>query len=254
METAIITGGGSGIGQALAWEMAARSVHVTVIGRQELKLLTTQERFPDKIEIITADISSEQGCQKVIGSFAQSKIDYLIHNAGIIEPIASLQQVGLKDWRKTFAINVDATLVLAQGLYQQLQGGRVLNISSGAAHHSIPSWAAYCSSKAALFMLYQCWNAEQDDVAFGSVMPGIVDTNMQTTIRDSDSMPDANHDFFKQLKQQDRLIPVSTVAHFLTWLLMDTSLETFKEKEWDIYQQWHHAQWMQEADEVPELD
>ena len=254
METAIITGGGSGIGQALAWEMAERNVHVTVIGRQEKKLLSTQERFPGKIKIIIADISSEQECQKVIDSFTQSKIDYLIHNAGIIEPIVPLKQVGLKDWRKTFAVNVDSTLVLAQGLYQQLKGGRVLNISSGAAHHPIPSWAAYCCSKAALFMLYQSWNAEQYDVAFGSVMPGIVDTNMQTAIRDSHFMPDANHDFFKQLKQQGRLIPVSTVAHFLAWLLMDTSLETFKEKEWDIYQRWHHAQWMQEADKVPELE
>ena len=129
-----------------------------------------------------------------------------------------------------------------------------MHISSGAAHKPIASWAAYCCSKAALYMLYECFKEEFQDIAFASVMPGIVNTNMQTTIRSSEAMISQDHQFFIDLKSNSKLIECQTVAKFLSWLLLKVKKQELRDKEWDIYDKSHHPCWVSENCVVPSLD
>ncbi|MDB5373386.1 MAG: family oxidoreductase, partial [Belnapia sp.] len=117
-------------------------------------------------------------------------LDILINNAGVIDPIAGIAETDPADWARNITINligayngVRAVLpgMLAGG------GGRIVNISSGAAYRPLEGWSAYCTGKAGLAMLTQSIaleTAAQGIRVFG-FSPGTIDTEMQVKIRAS---------------------------------------------------------------------
>ncbi|HBI21050.1 MAG TPA: sepiapterin reductase [Legionella sp.] len=250
----VVTGGGRGIGRALALALAARGQSVCILGRGEDDLMHVAALSP-RIEYVCADVSIPEGRQRVKTHLHHAPVIHgLIHNAGIIEPIMPIGDVDELSWQHCMATHVDAPLFLTQLLLDKLTAGRVLNISSGAAHFPVAGWAAYCVSKAALSMLTQCWQLECPLTAFASVMPGIIDTEMQARIREAHHMNPDKRDFFKQLKQDHRLLSPETVAAFLCWLLLDLNTTHFGSKEWDIYDTHHHSAWLVPPHHVPALE
>lgn len=250
----IITGGGSGIGQALAITLAQRQQSVLIIGRRIEALQKTASQ-DERISYFQADISTESG-RGDLCSFLQDcqQVSGLVHNAGVIEPIAPIQTLQLADFEQVLATNVAAPLCLNQLLLPKLTGGRVLHIGSGAAYFPVQGWAAYCTSKAALSMMTQCWKEECQDPAFTSVMPGIIDTPMQSVIRHSHHMAPDRVAFFQNLKDNQQLVSAETVALFLAWLLLDIERDLYSSKEWDIYDQSHHQHWLVPPHQVPSFE
>ena len=246
----IITGGGSGIGQALAFNLAQRGQKVLIIGRNQAHLQQTAANSP-LIDYLVADVTLEDDRLKIMEYVQSQPLSGLVHNAGIIEPITAIETITQAQLRLIMATNVEAPLLLTNKLFQQLQNARVLNIGSGAAHFPIPTWAAYCVSKAALAMLTRCWQIESLTMHVASVMPGIIDTPMQDLIRHASLMDAQKRDFFQRLKDQRQLISCATVASFLTWLLLDVDAASFVAQEWDIYDQTHHDLWLKPPHVVP---
>ena len=112
----------------------------------------------------------------------------LIHNAGIIGPVGSMFNVETNLWNETIQVNLLAVQQLTKLLYTSMvkaQRCRVTTISSGAAVNSLESWSAYCTSKAGLEMWTRSLADEGSShgISAVSVAPGIVDTDMQATIR-----------------------------------------------------------------------
>jgi benzil reductase ((S)-benzoin forming) len=249
----VITGGGSGIGQALAVELASCDKDILIVGRDMARLEQTKALYPRRIDCVSLDLTHESN-QLIDSLQDENKIAGLIHNAAMIEPIAPLGEITMSQWKNHFSLNLDAPLSITQSLLKKLTNGRILMISSGAAHSAIPCWAAYCCSKAALHMLYQCFKAEYPDIGFASVMPGIVDTNMQTEIRASKLMKNDDSQFFSQLKLEQKLIAPKTVAKFLAWLLLDVDKNQYSKNEWDIYDTSHHQFWCSNGCSVPPLE
>lgn len=251
----IITGGGSGIGRALALSLAARGKEILIIGRREQLLRETAASASARIDYLCADVATLDGLHAIknhLGSITQ--IEGLVNNAGTLQPLAELKDMDPAEWQYALNTNLNAALFLPQMLYEKLIQGRVLNIGSGAAYFAIKGWGAYCVSKAALAMLSKCWQLESKSISFASVMPGIIDTNMQVIAR-SDANPD--HDkgnFYFRLKEQGRLVAPETVAEFLTWLLLDVDNQTFVSREWDIYDTKHHANWLKPPHQVLHWD
>ncbi len=250
----VVTGGGSGIGQALAIALAKRGQSVVITGRR-IEALQQTAAQNDHITYIQADISHEEGRARLINYLERFKqLAGLIHNAGVIDPIIPITDIPLEQFRKVMATNVEAPLQLNQALLSRLKGGRVLHVGSGAAYFPVKGWMAYCTSKAALSMLTQSWQLECRDPAFASVMPGIIDTPMQDKIRHSSDMEADKLNFFKELKTNNKLLAPETVALFLTWLLLDVESKTYVDKEWDIYDNSHHRHWLIEPYQVPSFE
>lgn len=242
----IITGGGTGIGAALAKRLVSRSQKVLIVGRRANKLLETQNQCSDQslIRTVVADVSKPEGRQAILDSLDKYEIvDNLVHNAAVLEPVGPLIDVTPEDWNKHMSINVEGPLFLTKILLPLLsqknendKGGRVLHVSSGAAHHEYRGWGPYCTSKAALHMVYKVLAAELMPlgIAVGSARPGVVDTEMQELIRAKTEyeVPDVSR--FKVMKEQGSLVDPDDVAKFLDWLLHATDDMEFSEKEWDI--------------------
>lgn len=251
----ILTGGGSGIGKALAQALAKRGKTVLIVGRR-LSALQETAKSSSLIQYLCADVSTEEGLH-AIKTYVEPlpHIEALVNNAGTLEPIAAIKDLSPSAWHQAFSTNVDAALFLPQLLYSQLSQnlkakGRVLNIGSGAANIAIQGWSAYCVSKAALAMLTRCWQMESEAVAFANVKPGIVDTPMQDLARKGLATDPMQTDFYISLKQKQLLITPETLAEFLIWLLLDTDAITYSSQEWDIYDTSHHIHWLKPPHQV----
>lgn len=236
MKHILITGGGTGIGRALAGRFADKGWRVTIVGRRLNLLQEVARDYPDKISIISADVGSIQDRQKIV-SEAKGTLDLLVHNAAVLGPVGPILDQSPEDWKSHMATNVEGPLFLTQALLPNLvENSRVVNISSGAAHQGIPGWGMYCTSKAALFMLGQLLKDElaQRNIWFGSVRPGIVDTPMQAEIRalEPENFPMVEQ--FRQYKATGALVTSELVAQYLEWLLLEVSGPQLGEREWDI--------------------
>lgn len=243
----VITGGGTGIGRALALNLASKGCSVLIAGRRQAMLDEVVAENPLKISAISVDLSNPSGRDDLLAHIGNKSLTALVHNAGILEPLRPLREISLPEWQFAQQVNVEAPLFLSQALLVNLKGGRVLHLSSAMAHMAAAGWGCYCVTKSALYMLYQMFNKEQSDIAFGSVMPGITDTNMQSLIREAEGLPDKDSAFFNRLYDESMLLSPETVAAFLSYLLLETSPDVFREKEWDIYDSKHHPHWLGEG-------
>lgn len=240
---AIVTGGGTGLGRAIAVEIGQRGHPVMVVGRRAQPLQETAALLDDRCETVVADVANPAGREQIVAAVGERRVAFLVHNAAVLTPVGPLARIGLEDWRQAMQINVEAPLFLTQALLPRLVGGRVLHISSGAAHNALAGWGAYCVSKAALYMLYQMLYAEHGDIAAGSVRPGVVDTPMQELIRaqSEDDFPAVER--FRQLHREGQLRSPAEVASFIGWVLTETTTEAYRLHEWDINNPDHVAQW-----------
>jgi benzil reductase ((S)-benzoin forming) len=246
-ELALVTGGGTGLGRALARKLAGRGLDVLVVGRRAAPLQETCEAAPDRMTSVAADVSSPRGREAVVAAVGERPVRCLVHNAGVLTPIGPLAEVTEQDWSYALSVNLHGPLFLTQALLPKLPGGRVLHMSSGAAHNGYPGWGAYCVSKAALHMLYQVLREELRvrDIAVGSLRPGVVDTPMQGLIREQtpDRFPAVER--FVQLHQSGQLEDPDEVADFTTWLLLDVAADSYAAEEWSFTDEEHRKLWRQ---------
>jgi benzil reductase ((S)-benzoin forming) len=250
----VITGGGRGIGAALAQKLAQANHTVLILGRTQTALDAVAKTSPH-IQTLCADVASPEGRDTIMQHLSTvPHIQGLVHNAGVINPMEPIQTLSEDAWRTILETNLNAPFFLTQKLLQELIGGRVLYIGSGAAHFPVQTWAPYCVSKAGLSMLARCWQLEYPDIASTCVMPGIVDTAMQGAIRASEHLNPEKRQFFQELKQNNKLVSPETVAAFLSWLLLDSDEDRYISQEWDIYDTQHHVEWLTPPHYVPRLD
>jgi NAD(P)-dependent dehydrogenase (short-subunit alcohol dehydrogenase family) len=154
---------------------------------------------------------------------AFGRVDVLVNNAGVIEPIGPLATSDPGAWAHALAITLGGVyngmravlpLMRAQG------GGIILNVGSGAAHNPMEGWSHYCAAKAAALMLTRCAHLENKGrgVRVVSLSPGTVQTDMQKKIRASGINPVSQMDFASHA-------PVSVPARALVWLCSDDAAE-----------------------------
>ena len=117
-------------------------------------------------------------------------IDILVNNAGVIEPIGLLAHSDPVSWRRNIEINLIGAYHAVRAVLPQMVAARVgtiVNLSSGAAHRPLEGWSAYCAAKAGLAMLTDAIALEtaQSGIRIFGFAPGVIDTDMQVTIRAS---------------------------------------------------------------------
>lgn len=250
----LITGASSGIGKALAIQLASLGHKIIATGRNSAALDKLQSSYPENIKTVTADISTHSGLQEIISALPEN-LDgiHLVNNAGIATPCL-IQDMNESEFNQHYLVNVKAPVLLTSMLLPHLKnGGRILNISTGLAHYALPGFSAYGITKAALYLFKEYCNAElgNQGITCGSAMPGIVDTPIQEHIRASDSSHINSIHLFHGFKQRGELLGSDTAARFLAWLLLEAKTDEFIKGDWDIYDTKHHHHWAKPGEFVP---
>ena len=237
---AVVTGASGGVGRALCAALAERGVSVLALGQDMARLAACEAGDPKgRIEGLAADLTDERGRESVRERIKTwGRIRFLVHSAAVIDPIAQIELLEPAAFRRAYAINVEAPLFLTKGLLDSFEpgGGRILHLSSGAAHTPVAGCLAYCSSKAAFHMIYRVLQLELSKrrIRVGSASPGSVDTEMQRTLRESDPSQLVSVERFREIKQKGGLIEPDRAARFLSWLLTESEDALFAERDWNI--------------------
>ena len=176
---ALITGTGGGIGKATAKLLLKENFLVFGYSR------TNSITHPNFI-FTHIDLSNITEVRNLVLPIINSHNVLLINNAATIGSIAPFDKKEISDIINEYNLNIVSPTILSQKFITTYRDQKklLINIGSGAANSPIPSWSIYCAAKSALDMLTKVI-AEEDHkhLKIFSVHPGIVDTNMQKTIR-----------------------------------------------------------------------
>jgi len=178
---AVVTGAASGIGQAVVFKLLREGASVLAVDINEAGLAPV---VAEGGEACVASVADELG-RATIAAAAGAEIDYLVNAAGILF-VRSIWEVGLEEWKRLYAVNVEGTFFTIQALGQRIRsGGAVVNLSSSSAKLSgTVEVTPYSSSKAAVVGLTRSWAyvLAPKNVRVNAICPGIIDTPMQDTV------------------------------------------------------------------------
>jgi NAD(P)-dependent dehydrogenase (short-subunit alcohol dehydrogenase family) len=217
-KTVLITGASRGIGAAAAFAFAEAGANVAMIARSTDEIAEIAGKIGEKALAIPCDVSRYSDVASAVAATARTfgGLDILINNAGVVEPIGHLQDTDPEVWSRTIDINLKGVM---HGLHTAMPGmiaqghGTIINISSGAAHGPVEGWSAYCSSKAAVYMLTRAADKESRDkgLRIMGLSPGTVATQMQREIKESGINPISQLDWSVH-------IPPEWPAQALLWM------------------------------------
>ncbi|WP_299825120.1 SDR family NAD(P)-dependent oxidoreductase [uncultured Pontibacter sp.] len=225
----IITGASKGIGKAIAEELLKdENNHVVGVSRTNSIKHPNYRYQPLDFSDIPA---VEHNLQKVFLPCKDAERLVLINNAGVLGDIGYVGE-GMANERFEFVfdVNVIVPAMLMNTFleaYQNVPCEKVIvNVSSGAGKYPIDGWASYCASKAALDMMSQAIQQEQNvrgsGVKIYALSPGVVDTSMQEHIRESDAESFSNIQRFREYKANGELASPEEVGRKVVQFLHST--------------------------------
>ena len=183
-KVAIVTGGSSGIGFAIASALLDRGAKVVIGARDALRLREACDRLAsgDRLEAVPADVRDPDQVQTLVDRTVQrfGGLDILINNAGV-GGFGEVAEQTLEEWRAIIDTNLTGVFYCCHAAIPHLRhrgGGWIVNISSLAGKNSFTGGAAYCASKAGLnaFSEVLMQEVRYDDIRVCYVMPGSVTT------------------------------------------------------------------------------
>jgi NAD(P)-dependent dehydrogenase (short-subunit alcohol dehydrogenase family) len=188
-KVALITGGGSGIGEAAALRLAREGAKVAVLGRTREKLDETVERIEDdggEALAITADVSKYPDMERVVAEVVErwGRLDVVLANAGINGVWAPIDQITPAEWEKTIAINLTGTFFTIKAAVPHLKerGGSVIVTSSvnGTRIFSNTGATAYSCSKGGqvIFTKMVAPELAPHRIRINAICPGAITTNI----------------------------------------------------------------------------
>jgi len=158
-KVAIVTGGGTGIGRAIAERFVADGAHVCITGRRAEILEATAAALPaGRVKTCAADVSNPADVDRVIHtalSFGQG-LQVLVNNAGMGQPEAGVADLDPEAWNRVLAVNLTGPFLMMRAAIPhmiQAGGGSIVNISSLAGLVNLPGLPAYCATKGGLISL-----------------------------------------------------------------------------------------------------
>ena len=232
--TVLISGASRGLGAETACAVATLGADLILTARSSEGLEKTAARVKAinpslSVELHAGDLVDSNFCQSLGQAMvARGGVDAVILNAAQVEPIGSLIHTDDAQWSKAIELNLVAPARLARQLLPALiqKGGRLVTVGTGAAVSPIPSWSAYCTSKAGLLMLTRVIAAECPEVTSLSFSPGVLDTVMQQTIREKhEMMPSQLAEYFQGLHTSGNLVAPHIPGQALAWLALNAPRE-----------------------------
>jgi len=235
----IITGASRGIGDAITRRLIEQGNTIFAVSRtmnEDLVELASSSNVPLFYE--EADLSlrdqAEMFIRNVFDKISLTKDDRLalINNAGMLQPVSQINAIDFNVAEKHFSLNLLAPLILSSTFLRETANAAIpkviLNITSGASFIPYSGWSAYCSSKSGLDMLTKVAGLEQNNAQFPTIVfalaPGIIETDMQEMIRNTNVDEFPEREKFIKLYQDGKLAKPDDVAKVIIKSLFSPSI------------------------------
>ena len=201
--SALVTGGGTGIGLGCAMQLASEGAHVTICGRTETKLVAAVAQIGHGARYVVADITDEAqiAAAVVFATEPTGRLDIVVANAGGSLHMGALAQADVEAFRATVDVNLTGTFLTIKHGAQQMakqspSGGSMITMSSGAGHFPHRFLPAYGAAKAGIDMLCK-YSAEEwgvHGIRVNSIQPGIVADDLMAPITAGGKLMDDYHE------------------------------------------------------------
>jgi NAD(P)-dependent dehydrogenase (short-subunit alcohol dehydrogenase family) len=177
-KVAIVTGGGQGIGRAIAVGLSAEGARIVVADLRGAE--QTAATFPSGVGL-TVDVADEAAVQRMAAETVErcGSIDILVNNAGLYASLAMrpFDQIPLEEWRQVMDVNVASMFLTCRAVTPVMRaqgGGTIVNISSGTPFRGVPFLLHYVTSKGAIIAFTRALAKElgKDDIRVNCVAPG----------------------------------------------------------------------------------
>ncbi|MFT4062254.1 MAG: SDR family oxidoreductase [Edaphocola sp.] len=193
MATAIVTGGGSGIGLAIAEKFTQAGIKTIIVGRDEAKLKAAQERLGELCVPETGDLSNLGSIPDLVSGLVakHGNIDILVNNAGINQKKV-FTEVSTEEFQNIINTNLTAVFALSREVVKHMLDkgtkGSIINISSMASQYGLPKVISYTASKAAIEGITRAMSSELSvhGIRTNCIAPGFIATAMSAKALDSD--------------------------------------------------------------------
>lgn len=193
MRVALVTGGGRGIGRAIALRLAREGFNLVLAGPEPVELNATGAEIQSlgrrHLEVVV-DVSQGDRVRALadLALDTLGRIDILVNNAAIIGPTAPVTQVPRADWDEVLAVNLTGALLCCQGVLPGMiarRSGKIVNIASVAALRSVAGQANYAAAKGGLVAFTHACAVElaPKGIQVNAVLPGIITTRMSARAR-----------------------------------------------------------------------
>jgi NAD(P)-dependent dehydrogenase (short-subunit alcohol dehydrogenase family) len=187
-QVAIVTGGGRGIGRAIAIGLASASASVGVVARSEDQITESAGQIAEVggwAIAVPADVSDPEAVEQMVQEVERvlGPVDLLVNNAGLAGPIGPTWEADPDEWWRCMEVNLRGPMLCSRAVLPGMISrgvGRIVNVASGAGTFAIPYLGAYVTSKTALIRLTEILAAEaaEHGVKVFSIEPGTVRTDM----------------------------------------------------------------------------
>lgn len=215
-KVAVVTGGSRGSGQAIARALAAEGCSVVITGRDGLALIKSVAQIdklvgPRAIIPIVCDVRDEKSVRALFADVKRrfGRIDVLVNNAGITQPVVTVEETTLNTWRDVLDTNLTGTFLCTRAALPMMQAGAtIINNLSAAAKRVFPKFAAYSAAKrgALGFTLSLREELIPRGIRVAALMPGATATDMWDQI-----MPNA---------PRERMVTVEAVAQAVLYAVL----------------------------------
>lgn len=234
--TALVTGAGSGIGAAIAEELARAGAHVLVQDMQVDAAAQVAERIRSagrQADATGGDVSNPVDVSSMVDALlrVQGRVDILVNNAGV-QYVAPIEEFPLAQWNRLLGVLLTGPFLLSQAVIPPMrrqQWGRIINIASVQGKRGDPGKAAYCSAKHGLIGLTRVAALETatDGITVNAICPGLVDTPfIQHQLAGLAAVHDLAEDevverFFLPMVPQRRMLDPGEIAAMARYLASD---------------------------------
>lgn len=191
-KVAIVTGGGSGIGLAIAEQFSNSGITTIIIGRDKEKLCKAKQALGDNCVPLQFDLSNISGVPAMISQLIQEHghIDILVNNAGI-NLKKEFTEVTDEEFQNILLVNVNVVFALSREVVKNMienGGGSIINISSMASQYGIPKVIAYTASKSAIEGMTRAMAVELSPkgIRVNCIAPGFIATEMSAKALNGD--------------------------------------------------------------------
>jgi NAD(P)-dependent dehydrogenase (short-subunit alcohol dehydrogenase family) len=186
-QVALITGGGTGIGRAMALAFSREGARVTVVARRTHKLQNVVDEIiasGREALALTCDVSVSSDAERAVRETVQrfGALDTLVNNAGTHSD-ATVEGITESDWDRVMAINLKGPFLMSRAALPALRGhggGSIINTGSILGLLAMKSRAAYCASKGGLVMLTKAMALDHahENIRVNCICPALVETDM----------------------------------------------------------------------------